>query len=176
MRVLILGVIILAVIGAFFCGIQFMDSNVSDDDIDLKGYQILDTYTLASTKLEPAFSTTTDSYYVAARLYASSTKNIDDAKLLIDFEASTTASVLNWTYAYSMDGTSWFGEDDITETSNILFTHGSSTVVNTIAPQSTTRIYKYIDVGDIDANHFRISFDVDSATGTLSAVLITEQE
>lgn len=109
---------------------------------------------------------TTTAFYMTAgtatTTYPFNTWDIDKSDVFINATASTTAATLNWKYEYSNNNVDWFGEDAYTVTSNILYTHASTTVVHSRllnnATASTTRFV--VTFSDIASNFKRIVFSL----------------
>jgi len=94
--------------------------------------------------------------------------------LYIDMEASTTASVLQWTYYFTDDkeeasATTWYAEDGKSVASAIATTHGASKMVHSWTPATTTQSYKNISIEPLAAERMKITFTGVTATSTISA-------
>lgn len=90
--------------------------------------------------------------------------DVDQIDLSIYFQASTTDASLNWRYAFSNDGTNWYGEDILSESSGT-YTHQAATSTHTWTPATTEGLYKYVPVNEsqyswrnMNARWFRITF------------------
>lgn len=98
---------------------------------------------------------------------------VSKMNLLLQFQGSSTLSVLNWTREYSDNGIDWYGEDNMTQSSNILGTHGSTTVVHSWSPSSASMVRKSIIIEPL-ALWSRITFTGVTATSTLYVKAITQ--
>ncbi len=125
-------------------------------------------------------ATTTTSYMTAGTAtttYTYSTWNVDQLNVALIFRAASPASALNWKYEYSNNGSDWFGEDQVTVTTNILNAHSSTTPVHSYIPgnisttTATTTNYKMITFPNAASVWKRIVFSVPagSAAGAVWA-------
>jgi len=94
--------------------------------------------------------------------------------LYIDMEASSTASVLQWTYYFTDDkeeaaSTVWYAEDGKSVDSTTSVTHGATALVHSWTPGATGNKYKNISIEPLAAERMKITFTGVTATSTISA-------
>ena len=91
--------------------------------------------------------------------------------LNIQFQASSTATRLDWNYEFSNDRIDWFGEDSKTITSDTVTTHGAATTTHRWTPGLTTIARKNLSIDNINGEWIKISFrrGVTYENGTLWA-------
>ena len=91
---------------------------------------------------------------------ASVAKTLDKATLLINYTASSTASILNWRYSFSQDGVDWYGDSLGINTSSstsvtganmapfntYAWTFASTTAGSSISSQATSTAMKAVYV------------------------------
>ena len=111
-----------------------------------------------------------------------STEDSDLNQIFIQYIASTSASILHWTYEFSNDGIDWFGEDaiSITRTDSTPANYHSSTTINHIwnagsSVSSTTR--KMVTLPSIASTRARVTFTlpIGTANGALYVERMTRQ-
>ena len=96
---------------------------------------------------------------------------VDSIGLSILFDASTTASVLDWEYQFSHDGEDWFGENASTQTSTLLQTHASGTKIHTFTPNTALNNLIHINNIPVNAKFFRMRVSVSEAAGSVWGIL-----
>lgn len=130
------------------------------------GYQILDSYTLASTEWGGVGSSTS---------LTISTNNADKVGLNIDLTTASTVSEVDWVVYYSNDASTWYAQDDFTDTSATVDTHGATALTHKWTPGSATQLYKRINYTDIVSKYMKFTFTAVGATSTIAAEAVTSQ-
>ncbi len=132
-------------------------------------------------RTQTATATTTVVYMgpgLASTTLTVSTWNVDKADLFIQSTASTSLSILNWKYQYSNNAVDWYDYSAYTQTSNILFTVGSTTVVSYTSGSVTASTSRIVTTfPDIASNWKRVVFTVPvgSASSSLYAEITTKR-
>lgn len=180
-KVVLLLIIILAVISV----VSFLPFRPKEEQ-GMGEYKIIDTYYLGGktatntlNMIDAYVGSTTDAWVNSVEQVIS-VKNVDAVSGYLYLCASTTDTVLNWTNKFSMDKVGWFAETAHTDTSDVLFTHASTTATHRITPNTTTCQYLYVpnmidNLAQINANWMSITFDTDTASGSLYAIITTKQ-
>jgi hypothetical protein len=71
--------------------------------------------------------------------------------------ASSTATVVNWKYGFSEDGTNFFGEDNSSTTAQVV-SHSNSTTTHSWLVGTTNPVCKRVQVTGESVNNLRIDF------------------
>ena len=127
--------------------------------------------------IRSANSTTTVSYLsttAASTTVVYDIHNITDIDMNLAFTASTTGtSKLVYSFAFSNNyvpstgNGDFYGEDGVTNNSNISSTHGAQTVIHDWTPTGSSPAKKNISIPDVRAKYMRVSFGVQGANGSL---------
>jgi len=130
--------------------------------------------TLAVSTLETDGRTTTASStpeYLTASTntvsYTADTLGVDMLDMNIQFIASTTSSVLTWTYQFSDDNVDWFGEDLDQVSSTYTVSHASTTIAHTWKPDVATVVRKNIGLLPLASRYVKITFSTTGANGSV---------
>ena len=70
--------------------------------------------------------------------------------------ASTTATRLQWTYAFSRDGTNFFAEDT-KSVAGTTVTHGAATTTHQWTPAQTVTAFKNVEISNVHARFVRLT-------------------
>lgn len=167
-----------------------------DGEINLAGYQLHDinyvqrnvyTASLATGTSIPVFiepapatkATTAEPYVLIASSSIIRIANIEEIDMNLWLNASTTGTKLNWTYYFSEDKMDWYPEDGNTDTSDVIMTHGATKYVHSWTPAVAGVAKKHVNISDslanVNADYLRIVFDVSTASGSLYAEIMTQQ-
>lgn len=71
--------------------------------------------------------------------------------------ASSTASVINWYYEYSLDGTNWFSQDSYSVGSGVVTHNGATTTHSWTAP-GTVQTCKNVTIDNLNSNWLKFVF------------------
>jgi hypothetical protein len=142
-----------------------------------KAQPVLGGFNLFADTPEKIGTSTTSPMYMltttASTTLTVSIKNANALRLNTSLKASTTASYLLYTLEFSNDETAssrtWYGEDNMTQTSNVLGTHGATALVHTWTPanasaSSTPHSFYHTN---LDAKFLRITASIKGANGGL---------
>lgn len=102
--------------------------------------------------------------------------NAKEAYANIIFTASSSASVLAWTYEFSDDNQTWFGEDASTNAGNVTTTHGSTNVYHIWTPGGAVVTSRTFALPGINAKYARITVKSLGAAGSIWAKVNIKQE
>ena len=90
--------------------------------------------------------------------------------------ASTTSTILQWTYEFSQNRIDFYGQDTVT-TSGATETHNVENKVNTLAGVGTNAVtLRHIDITNVGANFIRFNFKAEGANALLHAEIIKSFE
>jgi len=107
-------------------------------------------------------------------------RNASGAFFDVSMTASTSASILNWTYEFTNDedcgfnanptACNWYGEDKVGAGTPDSITHSSTTVLHTWTQNSTTAstTNKRIEIDGINAKFMRTTFTATVSTSTIT--------
>lgn len=84
-------------------------------------------------------------------------ENNDISDLNICMVASSTSSVLNWTYEFSLDGVNWYGQDS-SSISGSYITHNSATTTHTFTAPTTTQVCRNFTIDNLNTDQIRFTF------------------
>lgn len=123
---------------------------------------------MSSTALTDVSSTTSVSF------------EVEDA-VQVDMNLRATSSdvsaVVTWKNYFSYDNSTWYGEDDFTDTSAVVDTHGATVLVHKWTPASTsTSLLKNVKNLNVSSKYMKIEFGNDTATSTIEAEIIIKQQ
>lgn len=127
-------------------------------------------------------ATTTETYLTTSTASSTLTMSISNSKhieLNMYVTASSSASVLNWSYYFSNDDgatKSWYGEDGYTAISDVGVTHGADVVMHSWTPGTTTFKGKNITITPVAAKYMKIEFDPSGANLGLYVEGVTQEE
>lgn len=105
-----------------------------------------------------------------------STKNADKVSINILMKPSSAAANLTWTYYYSQDGINYYAEDEDTETSQVLITHGATALVHSWTPATTATTTKRLEIPDVNSDYMKVIFTAAASSSEIYAEVITEQQ
>jgi len=104
------------------------------------------------------------------------TGDVGKINLLLQFNNyGATTSALNIAYEYSDNNIDWYGEDNMTQTSNILGTHGSTTMQHLWSPINTinSTVRKSIIITPL-SEYIKITFTAVTGASKIWAKAITQ--
>lgn len=101
-------------------------------------------------------------------LISGNTASVDTAVLLIQSTASNTASVLDATIYFSVDGVDWFAESPSIDNTN-MFAHASTTAPHRFTGNTTASTTRFtLEIDDVPTRYVKAVFSVPSGAASSS--------
>lgn len=128
----------------------------------------LTTATTTPVFMTPGTATTTYTFAAGDSSFSPS-RDADATYMFLQYNASTTASEVDWKYQFSNDNVDWFDEDGTTATNAITTTHASTTITHKWIPNLTGFSRKVVAVPFFASNYKRVVFTtpIGTANGSL---------
>lgn len=167
---------ILILIGLCLIGIKLVDRPVHEmitGGLDKRIATAIATTTVIY--LEPTDSTSTDAYLVSTELkFASNNMAGFDMNLI---QTASTSAQLEWVYWFSDDNETWYPEEGVSDTSDVIMAHGATKYKHRWATGLTTAEYKNTHypstAGEIlRANYTKVIFTTNTASTSLYAEIL----
>lgn len=136
-----------------------------------------------SSRFEHTYTATATSTLVSATTTLTAiTSGADRADLAVIFRASSSSASLKWTYEYSNNAVDWYGEDYISNQSNLQFNHSSTTPIHMWTPStwiaigttSSSSMRSVLNIPVSNSNYMRVNFYPVGANGLIWADLSTK--
>lgn len=120
----------------------------------------------------PVFLRTTDTATSSITAFVGDSGSVH---VFLQFNASSSVSVLNELRYFSDNGIDWYGENLETVTTNILVANSSTTPTRTWQP-SLAGTSRKTEVINTNSKYVKIDYSVTGANGSLWAVAVPKQE
>ena len=136
------------------------------------------TFTVEHEWLGNNSATTTKIFLTSGAASSTTAFNCDNAEsidLNLMSVASSTATVLNWTYEFSDDNIDWFYQDGFQIVSTSAVTHGAGPILHSWTPNTTSEINKNVSILPVASKYCRISIGATGADGSIWGGIILKR-